>query len=140
MGERRRLVNALARSRQGVVQIPEQHVLGVWDAVGMGGDAPVEYKDLALGEEAAQVVVRTPVAEAELEHRAGHIGDQPGAQREAVALSAEAADETVKPTHEPLARPRYPALSLLSASCSWRVVTSRRCASTRMISTEISGN
>src|SRR3546814_953139 len=91
-------------------------------------DLAVEDEDLALGAAFAQVVIGTAVAEAELEHRPRKVPHQPDCQVEAVALRPQAPQDAFQPAQR--------------AACTWRswaVVCSRRCASTRMTSTPISG-
>src|SRR3546814_8062247 len=88
----------------------------------------VEDEELGLGAAFAQGVMGTAVAEAELEHRPRKVPHQPDCQVEAVALRPQAPQDAFQPAQR--------------AACTWRswaVVCSRRCASTRMTSTPISG-
>ncbi len=56
----------------------------------------VEGENAPVGKPGAQEVVGAALAEAEREHRAGHVGDQLGRVRQAVALRPESDDHSVE--------------------------------------------
>ena len=62
----------------------------------MGQYLALEYEDLAVGAGFAEMVVRTAIAEAELEDRAGQIAHEADRPVEAVALRLEAPKKTVQ--------------------------------------------
>ena len=82
VNEGRGMPKAVAGHGQGVAKIAKNEVVVVRDAVGMGGDLPVEDEYLAPGQDLAEVIIAPAVAQAELQDRARHIADQFGRQVE----------------------------------------------------------
>ena len=84
---------------QGVEEVADDEAVFGRRAVGMGGRGALEHEDVAVRQAGAEMVVAAPVAEAELQHRAGHAPDQRRRPVEAGALGREAADGAVEPGH-----------------------------------------
>jgi hypothetical protein len=99
MGESRRMWNLAPHHRQGVATVAQDQELSRRDAIGMRSELAIEYVNLALGHDLAQVIIGAAVAEAELEHRPGHIPDQLGRTIEAGALRPHAANEAIEAAH-----------------------------------------
>src|SRR5690606_936703 len=83
----------------GRAHVAENQMGGVGNAVRMGVDLALEYEDLALGQQLAQVVVGAAVAQTELEHRAGQGVDHRSREAETRALRLQAPDEAVETAH-----------------------------------------
>ena len=59
----------------------------------------LEHKDLAVGKQAAQVIVGPAIAEAEFENRPAQTLDQRRRRVEQIALRLHAPNEAVEPAH-----------------------------------------
>jgi len=102
----------------------------------MGRHLALEDVDVAAGKEIAQMVVGAAVAQADFEDRARQGVDLGLQEIQAVALRLHARDETVEAAH----CVDQAALLFAVASRSFLLVSSTRCASSRMISMAIVGN
>jgi hypothetical protein len=87
------------RLGQGFSDGAEEEMPRVGNAVRMGHYFPLEDEDLAGGENLAQVIEGSPVAQTHLEDRPIHLGDQASAVVQASSLRFQAANETVEAAH-----------------------------------------
>ena len=88
------------------------------------------------------MIIGSPVSEPEFENRARDFTDQARGEIETLALSGHAANKGIETTHgqKPTEQDETLIQEPLMAARSWVVVRSSRWASSRIISTAISGN
>ena len=90
---------ALRGTGQRVAKLAGKHVVIVGDAVGMGGDLPVEAVDVALAQTTAQMVEGAAVAKPDFKNVTGPVPDKAGGFVEAQTLGLKAANGAVEPAH-----------------------------------------
>jgi hypothetical protein len=81
--------------RKSLAHIAEQEEPSWRNAIRMGGNGTLADIDFTISEEFPKMVIRSAVAEAELEHVTIQTGNQVGGHFEASALRLEPADEAV---------------------------------------------
>ena len=81
---------------QRILNMALEQMFRIRNACAVGQYLALENEDLAIGAGFSEVVVRTAVAEAELEHGSGQIVDEADRMVEAVALRLQAAQKTVQ--------------------------------------------
>ena len=86
MDQRHAWPEAQDRSRQGLVDVAEQQVAGIGHAVRIGRDLALEYENLPIRKNFAQVVVGASVAQAQLQDWPRQAADLLGDQVQASAL------------------------------------------------------
>ena len=86
MDQRHAWPEAQDRSRQGLVDVAEQQVAGIGHAVRIGRDLALEYENLPIRKNFAQVVVGAAVAQAQLQDWPRQAADLLGDQVQASAL------------------------------------------------------
>jgi len=96
MGQDDTACEAVQGCHQGGVQRPLEQMFRIRNAIGMGADSAIEHENVAVGATFPQVIVRTPVAEAQLEDRPRQATDQLDGVVEAVALGLQPAQEAVE--------------------------------------------
>ena len=96
MGEGHGGTDACTRPAQGLGQLTQDQVGRVGDVSGGGMQGAIEDEDLALRQQAPQVIVGAALAEAELEHRAGEAGHQRRRVPEAGPLGRQPVDHAVE--------------------------------------------
>lgn len=90
-----------ADPRQGVgdrlTKVTQDRVFVVGNTIGVRGNLPLKYKDVAFGKEQAKVVVSAPIAKPKFEHRTGNIANQVVGEIQARALGRDAVNERYEP-------------------------------------------
>jgi hypothetical protein len=88
-----------AEGWQRLAHIAEEKQSGRRNTIGVGCNGALADIDVAVRQEFSKMIVRSAVAEAELQHLTIQTGDQIGGEFEASALRLEPANEAVQPAH-----------------------------------------
>jgi hypothetical protein len=86
-------------SRQGFMNITNDKMVGVGNTCRVRIHDSIENENLAIRAQGAQVIVRPPVAEAQLEDGSFEFGNSANSLLQTGALSLQAPNEAIQPTH-----------------------------------------